>query len=117
MIKKLKEEGYKIYLISASPEFYLNEFYAIPEVDMVIGTRFSIENGKFIRRMNGENCKGKEKVNRLKEVIKEKNIQVDYKNSYMFSDSLSDKPLLDLVGKAYLINFRKKSDFEILKWK
>ncbi|MDU5105273.1 HAD-IB family hydrolase [Clostridium sp.] len=117
MIKKLKGQGYKIYLISASPEFYLNEFYAIKEVDMVIGTRFSMEGGKFIRKMHGENCKGEEKVKRLKEVLKEKNIDIDYKNSYMFSDSLSDKPLLDLVGNAYLINYKKKSNFQILKWK
>lgn len=117
MIKKLKGQGYIIYLISASPEFYLNEFYAIKEVDMVIGTRFSIEGGKFSRRMQGANCKGEEKVKRLKEVLQQKKIEVDYANSYMFSDSLSDKPLLDLVGNAYLINYRKKSKFEILKWK
>ena len=42
---------------------------------------------------------------------------MDFKNSYMFSDSLSDKPLLDLVGKPYLINYKKKSEIEILKWK
>ena len=67
--------------------------------------------------MHGNNCKGEEKVVRLREVIKEKNLQVDFKNSYMFSDSLSDKPLLDLVGKPYLINFKKKHHFEILNWK
>ena len=117
MAQKLKKEGYKIYLISASPEFYLNEFYAIEEVDMIIGTRFLIDGGKFIRKMDGANCKGEEKVKRLKEVLKEKNIEVDYENSYMFSDSLSDKPLLDLVGNAFLINYRKKSEFKILKWK
>ena len=117
MMKNLKKEGYKIYLISASPEFYLNEFYAIKEVDVIIGTKFSIENGKFIRKMHGENCKGSEKVKRLKEFIKENNVEVDYKNSYMFSDSLSDKPLLDLVGNGYLVNYKKKNDFEVLKWK
>lgn len=117
MMKQLKGQGYKIYLISASPEFYLNEFYAIEEVDMIIGTRFFMENKKFARKMDGLNCKGEEKVKRLKEVLRKKNIEIDYKNSYMFSDSLSDKPLLDLVGNAYLINYKKKSDFKILKWK
>ena len=117
MMKKLKKEGHKIFLISASPEFYLNEFYAIKEVDMIIGTRFEMKEGKFARKMSGANCKGEEKVRRLKEVLEKENIEVDYKNSYMFSDSLSDKPLLDLVGNAYLINFRKKSDFKILRWK
>lgn len=118
MMRKLKDEGCKVYLVSASPEFYLNEFYNIKEVDKIIGTRFSMKNGKFNRVMEGNNCKGKEKVQRLMEVLKNENVKVDFKNSYMFSDSLSDKPLLDLVGNPYLINFKKKHDkFEILKWK
>ena len=113
---KLKKEGYDIYLISASPEFYINEFYNIDVVDKVIGTRFEFKEGKFIRKMLGNNCKGEEKVKRLKEVLSKENIKVDFKNSYMFSDSLSDKPLLDLVGKPYLINYKKKHEIEILKW-
>lgn len=117
MMKKLKNEGYDIYLISASPEFYVNEFYNIKEVDKVIGTKFGFENGTFVRKMVGNNCKGEEKVRRLKEVLKDEKIEVDFKESYMFSDSLSDKPLLDLVGKPYLINYKKNYDIEILRWK
>ncbi len=116
MMYKLKKEGYDIYLISASPEFYINEFYNIDVVDKVIGTRFEFKEGKFIRKMLGSNCKGEEKVKRLKEVLSKENIEVDFKESYMFSDSLSDKPLLDLVGKPYLINYKKKHEIEILKW-
>ena len=117
MIKKLKNEGYMVILISASPEFYIKEFYAIKEVDLIIGTKFIFENGKFVRKMSGNNCKGEEKVKRLEKVLKEKNIKADFKNSYMFSDSLLDKPLLDLVGNPYLINYKKHNKFEILKWK
>lgn len=116
MMYKLKKEGYDIYLISASPEFYINEFYNIDVVDKVIGTRFEFKEGKFIRKMLGSNCKGEEKVKRLKEVLSKEKIEVDFKDSYMFSDSLSDKPLLDLVGKPYLINYKKKHEIEILKW-
>ena len=117
-IKELKQKGYKIYLISASPEFYLKEFYAIKEVDMIIGTRFHFNDGKFARKMLGANCKGEEKVKRLMSVLKEKNIRVDFKNSLMFSDSLSDTPLLDLVGNGYLINYKKNHEkYKILKWK
>ncbi len=117
MMYKLKKEGYDIYLISASPEFYINEFYNIDVVDKVIGTRFEFKEGKFIRKMVGSNCKGEEKVKRLKEVLSKENIEVDFKNSYMFSDSLSDKPLLDLVGNPYLINYKKDNEIKILKWK
>nr|WP_040211150.1 HAD-IB family hydrolase [Clostridium polynesiense] len=118
MMKNLKNQGYKIYLISASPEFYLKELYNLKIVDKIIGTRFLCENGYHSRRMEGENCKGEEKVKRLKEELRKENIEVDYKNSYMFSDSLSDKPLMDIVGNAYLINYKKKHDtIQILKWK
>jgi HAD superfamily hydrolase (TIGR01490 family) len=118
MMKKLKNEGCKIYLISASPEFYLNELYNIPEVDKVIGTRFQCETGTHRAIISGENCKGEEKVRRLKEHLEKENIAVDFKNSYMFSDSLSDLPLFKLVGNAYLINYKKKHDsIEILRWK
>ena len=116
MIKKLKKEGCDVYLISASGEFYLKEFYNIKEVDMIIGTRFEIKDGKFLGKIIGNNCKGEEKVTRLKEVLKENNVKVDYENSYMFSDSLSDKPLLDLVGNPYLINYKKKTDMKVLNW-
>ncbi len=117
-IKKMKIQGYKIYLISASAEFYLNEFYNIKEVDKVIGTRFIKENGLHRNKISGENCKGEEKVKRLKEVLKIENIEIDFENSYMFSDSLSDLPLFNLVGHPYLINFKKTHDkIEILKWK
>ncbi|WP_024615164.1 HAD-IB family hydrolase [Clostridium sp. Ade.TY] len=117
MMRNLKSKGYKIYLISASPEFYLNEFYRFKEVDKVIGTKFKFKDGVFMREMDGHNCKGEEKVRRLMEELKKDNLEVDFKDSYMFSDSLSDKPLLDLVGHPYLINFKKENDIEILNWK
>ena len=117
-IKKMKDQGYKIYLISASAEFYLSELYNIKEVDMVIGTRFMINSGFHRNEIIGENCKGEEKVIRLKQVLKEENIEVDFEGSYMYSDSLSDLPLFNLVGHPYLINFKKPhSKIEILKWK
>ena len=118
MIKKLKSEGCLIYLISASAEFYLKEFYNIPEVDMVIGTKYKMNERIHSCSMDGENCKGEEKVKRLMEVLEQKKLQVDFENSYMFSDSLSDLPLLKLVGKPYLINFKKDyKNIEILKWR
>ncbi|CAM2813907.1 HAD-IB family hydrolase [Hathewaya histolytica] len=118
MIAKLKKEGCKVILISASPEFYLKSLYNIKEVDKIIGTRISKKDGIYQNKLEGENCKGEEKVRRLKSYIKEKNIDVDFKNSYMFSDSLADLPLFKLVGKPYLINYNKKyDDIEILNWK
>jgi len=117
-MKRLKNKGFKIYLISASAQFYLDQFYNIEEVDKVIGTIFKCEQGKYSRKIEGENCKGESKVKRLLKVIKEENIEVDFKQSYMFSDSLSDSPLFELVGHPYDINYKKKNDkYEVLNWK
>lgn len=117
-IKNFKKEGYKIYLISASAEFYLNELYNIKEVDKIIGTRFEVRDGKYTGKIYGENCKGVEKVIRLKQHLKEESIDADFKNSYMFSDSLADLPLFRTVGNPYLINFKKEHDnIEKLNWK
>ena len=116
-IKDYKAKGYKVYLISASPEFYVQEFYNIEGVDKVIGTKFKMDDGIFTPIVIGKNCKGEEKVQRLMEELKKDNIEVDFKNSVMFPDSLSDLPLLKLAGKGYLINYKKKHDLEILRWK
>ncbi|MGE5628647.1 MAG: HAD-IB family hydrolase [Solirubrobacterales bacterium] len=115
---KLKADGYRIILISASAEFYLNELYNIKEVDKIIGTRFIVDNGFHTSQIEGENCKGEEKVKRLMAYLKEENLEVDFENSYMFSDSLSDSPLFYLVGNPYLINSNKKNhNFNVLYWK
>lgn len=117
-IKKLKNQGCKVYLISASPEIYLNELYNIKEVDKIIGTKLKKKDGIYKSAIEGENNKGEEKVRRLREFLKKENIEVDFENSYMFSDSLSDLPLLKLVGNAYLINSRKKyNNIKNIKWK
>lgn len=117
-IKKYKSQGYKIYLISASYEFYLNELYNIKEVDKVIGTRIKMSEKRYTNFVDGENCKGEEKVKRLLADLKNDGIEVNFKESVMFSDSLSDLPLFNLVGKGYLINYNKKHpNIEILKWR
>ncbi|MFD3157541.1 HAD-IB family hydrolase [Haloimpatiens sp. FM7330] len=117
-MRKLKNQGYKVILISASAEFYLKELYNIKEVDKIIGTRFKIEEGIHKRVIEGENCKGEEKVKRLMKYLKQEEIEADFKESYMFSDSLADLPLFKLVGHPYLINSRKRyNNIEVLNWK
>lgn len=118
MIKKLKNENCLIYLISASPEFYLKEMYAIPEVDKIIGTEIMINDGRFVAEILGDNNKGHIKVKKLMNEIEKEELEVDWENSYMFSDSISDAPLLNLVGNPYLINYGKTHDsIEILRWR
>ncbi|WP_297521145.1 HAD-IB family hydrolase [uncultured Clostridium sp.] len=117
-MKVLKNNGYFILLVSASPEAYLKYFEDEEYVNFVIGTKFKYAQNKVTNQMDGINCKGDEKVVRINTYLKSQNISIDKENSVAFSDSLSDTPMFNLVKKAYLINFKKNNDtYEVLKWK
>ena len=117
-INKRKSEGYKVILISASPEFYLNNFNKLDSVDCVLGTRYEIEDGVYTGKIIGNNNKGTEKVYRFYEYLYKNGIRnYDLKNSCMYSDSLNDMPLFNLVGKKFLINSKKSVENILnLKW-
>ena len=54
--------------------------------------------------MIGKNCKNAEKVVRLNIVLKQLGLEIDYDNSYAYSDSLHDIPMLKMVKNRIRIN-------------
>ena len=80
-------------IISASPEFLLE----IPAkkfcVKDLIASQVDIKTGKFL----GENCRGEEKVKRIKE--KYKNVTIEE----MYTDSMTDLPMIELSKKGYMV--------------
>lgn len=112
IIKKSKEEDMYIIMITASPNAYMKYFQKYGFADEIIATNLRYNNGYYINEIIGNNCKGNEKVARIYNLLKEKNIEIDYKNSYAYSDSISDLPMLRLVNNAYLVN---KKDGTIVK--
>ena len=89
-----KDNHTKDIIISASPEFLLKPICDELGVHDLIASQVDEKNGKFPK----SNCKGIEKVNRLKELYK--NIEVDK----VYTDSYSDKPLIDISKHAYIVN-------------
>ena len=80
-------------IISASPEFLLEPICSKLEISNLIASRVDKNNGLFM----GINCKGKEKVRRLKEQMPEVVI------SEFYSDSMVDAPLANIADKAYMV--------------
>lgn len=115
VLKRHHCEGMRVILNSASPEFYIREFERSPYVEKAIGTRFEVLDGIFTGKMIGRNNKGDEKINRLMEYLD--GDVIDWENSIMYSDSLSDKPLMDKMGKAWLINHKANPHFPVMRWK
>lgn len=94
-MQKKKDEGYIVILCTASSEVYM-KYNQLP-IDKLLGTRTRRINHRETSEIIGKNCKGKEKINRIHEYLSELNIEIDYENSYGYSDSNDDIPMLSLV--------------------
>jgi HAD superfamily phosphoserine phosphatase-like hydrolase len=81
-------------VISASPAFYLSPLAQKLKIYRLIATDMDPKTGNII----GENCYGAEKVKRLNSELP--NINIDK----VYTDSLSDLPLLRLGKKAFIVS-------------
>lgn len=83
-------------ICSASPYFLVKPIFdKINPTATVICTDFNIKTGEII----GENLKGEEKVVALKKHFKDENIRFDA----VYTDSMSDFPILDLTENKYIV--------------
>lgn len=96
-----KKEGYEIAIISGGYEVYINEFAKHFPVDYVIANEFIHKDGKCTGRF-GIDCMENNKVRLLKERIDISD--ADLRESYFYTDSISDLPLLSLVGNRIIVS-------------
>lgn len=95
-----KKHNYDV-IISASPEFLLKPVAERLGVKKLIATIVDSKTGKFL----SENCYGKEKVKRLFSELP--NIAVDE----AYTDTYSDKYIIDLAKKGYMVKKNKIEKF------
>ena len=96
-----KNKGYKIIIISAGFESYIRCHNRFIGADEIIANEFSYVDGLFSGLISGADCHGAEKVLRLDSFIGLE--KIDLKNSYFYSDCLSDLPLFRIFGNAYFV--------------
>lgn len=66
-IERHRRQGHELVIVSASPELYVESLGRRLGVDAVIGTRLEVdEAGCLTGRLEGLNCRGPEKVARLR---------------------------------------------------
>ena len=85
-------------IISASPQFLLEELLTRIQVKNLICSKVDKQNGKFM----SANCYGIEKLNRYKKEFGNEEIECFY------SDSISDYPVAQIAKTAYLVRNKKK---------
>jgi HAD superfamily hydrolase (TIGR01490 family) len=103
LIARHQRLGRKVYVSSSSPEDLLLLLGEDMGLDGVIGTRAKVDaGGLYTGELDGDLCHREEKARRVAEVAKEQDI--DLAQSYAYSDSLNDLPLLELVGNPVATN-------------
>ena len=99
-LQKRKDEGYLVFLVTASSEAYMR-FNELP-IDILMGTQTEIIDGEYTS--HGKNCKDAHKVERINAYLEKNNLSIDYEHSYGYSDSTSDIPMLKLVKNRVRIS-------------
>lgn len=83
-----------IVIASASPEFELRYAARLLGVKTLIGTRCDPITG----RLEGKNCKGEEKLRRIREAVGEFEVRAMYTD-----DAKADAPLLAVAQEKYIV--------------
>lgn len=104
-IKENRENGCLIVFATASFEFYFKYLAEYLDADYFIGTKTFIKDGIFTGKIEGMNCKGIEKIHRLRNLMN--NVEIDIDNSISYTDSLTDLPFLELTKEMQLIHKKK----------
>ncbi len=100
-LKWHQEQGHRIVIISASPEIYLIPWGKKIGAHDILASKLEVgREGEITGKLSGPNCRGLEKVKRLKELLgSEKTYEL-----FAYGDSRGDKELLAFADHSY---FRK----------
>jgi HAD superfamily hydrolase (TIGR01490 family) len=99
-IEEFKRQGARLILLSASPDIYVREIANELGISEVISTEVEIGMKRFSGKVIGENCKGAEKLHRLKAHLNGLSGQVSV---VAFGDRTSDLPVLRWAGEGWLV--------------
>jgi phosphatidylglycerophosphatase C len=100
--RRWRADGARLAIVTASPETLIAPFARGLGADVLIGTRLEFDaNDRFTGRLAGANCRGPEKVRRLREVFGE-----DVRLEAAYGDTSGDREMLALADEQGFKVFR-----------
>jgi len=94
--------GRETWIVSASPVELVEPLAIALGMTGGIGTRGEVDNGVYTGRLDGPFCYGEGKAEAITTLAAQRNI--DLNNSWSYSDSMSDLPMMEIVGNAVAVN-------------
>ncbi len=116
-LRRLQSEEYGIYIISAGYDIYLKYFVQDFKVDGLLSTKVEFKDGVCTGRFDGQDCMFDYKIDYINSMIKG-----DHSQWLAFSDSITDLPMLELVGNPVVISrgksqtWAEKKGFKQIIW-
>jgi HAD superfamily hydrolase (TIGR01490 family) len=105
LIDEHTREGRKVFIVSASPYEVVHPLARYIGVEDVIATQARVDENGFYTGEVELHAYGAEKAKAVQAVAMESGI--DLADSFAYSDSITDLPLLELVGNPHVVNPEK----------
>ncbi len=102
-LKKHQEEGLLTVLTSGSFQDLVEVIANRLNIDFAIGTELEVIKDKFSGRIIPPLCFGEGKVEKLNNFLFEKNLKINFNESFAYSDGIFDLPMLELVGNPVVV--------------
>ena len=102
LIEQHTSAGRETWIVSASPVELVEPLAHALGMTGGIGTRGEVDNGVYTGRLDGPFCYGEGKVEAIRILAEQRGI--DLANSWSYSDSMSDVPMMEAVGHAVAVN-------------
>jgi HAD superfamily hydrolase (TIGR01490 family) len=96
------EGGRDTWIVSASPQGLVDPLAGALGMTGAIGTRGEISEGRYTGRLDGPFIYGAGKAQAIEKLASDRGY--DLKLSYAYSDSVSDLPMMELVGHPVAVN-------------
>jgi HAD superfamily hydrolase (TIGR01490 family) len=98
-----QDAGRPTFIVSAAGHGVVEQLAHVLGMDGGIGTRYEVDTeGNFTGRLDGPFVYGEGKVTAMREFAE--NHAIELADSYAYSDSLSDLPMLRAVGNPVVVN-------------
>lgn len=102
LLQKHRDQGDTLLIITATNSFITGPICHQLGVDDFIASEPEKVDGRFTGRVHGTPTYREGKITRLREWLKDKDIQLQ--GSYGYSDSINDLPLLELVDNPVVVD-------------
>ena len=102
LVREHREQGHVVAIVSGATRYVVKPLAASLGVKHYLYTRLETENGRFTGRVIEPICFEEGKIYWIQQFIEQHGI--DLAKSYFYTDSITDLPLLDIVGHPVAAN-------------